>query len=131
MMCQFAFCHIIIANNSRTITLAWSPPAKQNGVITGYSMLCSKSGVMPNNIISQNFSSSQTTATLSGLLPYTNYSCSITAHTSVGGGPSVTIDVTSKQASELIAILYKTTHDRLFVCTCSSKWTTSEHACFK
>ena len=115
MWCVSLLVVILLANNSSIIALSWSPPAKQNGVITGYSILCSQSGVIPNNIISQNFSSSQTTARLSRLLPYTNYSCSITAHTSVGGSPSVTIDVTSGQDSELIAILYKTTHDNYVI----------------
>ena len=101
------------SNSSSTITLSWSPPAKPNGVITRYSMLCSQSGVVMN--ISQNFNSSQTTTTLSGLLPYTNYSCSITAHTSVGGGPAATINVTTVQDSELIVILHKTTHNRLLI----------------
>ena len=88
------------STSSSTITLSWSSPAKQNGVITGYSVLCSQSGGILN--LSKNFSSSQTTATLSRLLPYTNYSCSITAHTSVGGGPAATINVTTVQDSELI-----------------------------
>ena len=102
------------SNSSSTITLSWSPPAKPNGVITRYSMLCSHTaGVVMN--ISQNFNSSQTTTTLSGLLPYTNYSCSITAHTSVGGGPAATINVPTIQDSELIVILNKTTHDRQFI----------------
>ena len=44
---------------------------------------------------------SQTTTTLSGLLPYTGYSCSITAHTSAGGGPAATTSVTTLQDGEM------------------------------
>ena len=44
-----------------------------------------------------NTTGSQTTITLSGLHPYTNYFCNITAHTKVGGGPAANISVTTKQ----------------------------------
>ena len=67
--------------NSNSIVVSWSAPATPNGVITEYRLQCSGSG--------QVFSRTpvtETTTTLSGLLPYTSYSCNITAHTSVGGG---------------------------------------------
>ena len=68
-----------------------------NGIITEYHLQCSGSGQMIRKNIS---GSSQTTTTLSGLLPYTNYSCSITAHTSVGGGPEATTSVITEQDGE-------------------------------
>ena len=75
-----------IAENSTSIIVSWSAPATPNGVITEYQLNCSNG--------SQRFKltvmGSQTTTTLSGLLPYTSYSCNITAHTSVGGGPANT-----------------------------------------
>ena len=51
-------------------------------------------------VFSRTVMGSQTTTTLSGLLPYTSYSCNITAHTSVGGGPAATTSVTTEQDGE-------------------------------
>ena len=69
-----------------------------NGVITEYQLQCSGGG----QVFSRTVMGSQTTTTLSGLLPYTSYSCNITAHTSVGGGPAATTSVTTEQDSEQI-----------------------------
>ena len=67
---------------------------KPNGVIIEYQLQCSGGGEIFNRTVIG------TTTTLSGLLPYTNYSCNITAHTSVGGGPAATTSVTTEQDSE-------------------------------
>ena len=81
---------------SKSVTLSWKRPTKPNGVITRYQFLCSEE----ENVFSRIVMGSQTTTTLSGLLPYTSYSCSITAHTSVGGGPAATTSVTTEQDGE-------------------------------
>ena len=73
---------------------------RSNGIITHYQLQCSGGGQEHRWTVM----GSQTTTILSGLLPYTNYSCSITAHTSVGGGPAATIIVTTRQDGELIVI---------------------------
>ena len=78
-----------IADTSTLIILAWSAPSTPNGVITEYQLQCSGGGQVFYRTVME------TTTTLSGLLPYTNYSCSITAHTSVGGGPAATTSVTT------------------------------------
>ena len=82
---------------SHTITLTWGPPLIPNGVIRYYLLQCSDS--RHNELVNGSVivTSTVTATTLSGLLPYTNYSCSIAAHTSVGGGPAATIDVTTRQ----------------------------------
>ena len=84
---------VIITITSKSVTLTWKPPTEPNGFITEYRFQCSGE----NHAVSSNVMGSQTTTTLSGLLPYTNYSCSITAHTSVGGGPAATTSVTTLQ----------------------------------
>ena len=81
----------------------WSDPEKANGVITEYQLQCF-GGVQEHR---WTVNGSQTTTTLSGLLPYTNYSCSNKAHTSVGGGPSATTDVVTKQDGEYTISLHK------------------------
>ena len=86
------------SDTSMSLSLSWCIPQKPNGVISHYELNASGDGQVFNWTVN----GSQTTTTLSGLLPYTNYSCSITAHTSVGGGPAATTSVTTLQDSELI-----------------------------
>ena len=86
-----------ISDSSTSIKLTWSAPVKPNGVITGYILQC-RSAEGETRL--QRLMSSQITNVLSGLLPYTNYSCSITAHTSAGEGPAATTSVTTEQDGE-------------------------------
>ena len=79
--------------SSKVSMFQWKVPEKPNGIITSYHLKCAD-GL---SVFNQTINGSQTTTTLSGLLPYTNYSCNITAHTSVGGGPAATISVTTEQ----------------------------------
>ena len=85
-----------IAENSTSVNLNWNAPSTPNGVITEYQLQCSGGGQKFTLMVM----GSQTTTTLSGLLPYTNYSCSITAHTSAGGGPAATTSVTTDEDGE-------------------------------
>ena len=82
-----------VSNDSMSLSLSWNVPLRPNGVITEYQLQCSGGG----KVFSRTVLGSQTTTTLSGLLPYTSYSCNITAHTSAGGGPAATVDVTTAQ----------------------------------
>ena len=85
------------SSSSKSITLSWKAPIDPNGVITNYTLQCFATGTGKTHQLG--LMSSQTTATLSGLLPNTNYTCSITAHTSVGGGPARHISVLSNEGS--------------------------------
>ena len=78
--------------------MRWGQPEQADGVINEYQLQCSGGGQVFSPVVP----GSQTTTTLSGLLPYTNYSCSITAHTSVGGGPAATTSVTTEEDCEPI-----------------------------
>ena len=92
-----------VSNDPRSLTLTWSAPEIPNGVITEYQLQCSGGGQVFNRTVME------TTATLSGLLPYTNYSCSITARTSAGGGPAATTSVITLQDGTVhhtISLLY-------------------------
>ena len=89
---------MILAITSKGVLLTWKPPTEPNGFITEYRFQC----FGENHVVNSNVTGSQTTTILSGLLPYTNYFCSITAYTSVGGGPAATASVTTLQDSELI-----------------------------
>ena len=81
----------VVVENSRTVTFIWSAPSTPNGIITEYQLHCTGGGQVFNRTVIE------TTTTLSGLLPYTNYSCNITAHTSAGGGPTATTSVITAQ----------------------------------
>ena len=81
---------------SSYIIYSWFPPVKPNGVITAYQLNCSGE----DQEYRWTVRGSQTTTTLSGLHPYANYSCNITAHTSVGGGPAANISVVTEQDGE-------------------------------
>ena len=81
-----------------SLSLSWNMPIKPNGVITHYDLFSSGGGQEFNWTVP----GPQTTTTLSGLLPYTNYSCNITAHTSVGGGPAATTSVSTEQDGIII-----------------------------
>ena len=74
----------IITVTSHSINLTWSPPlpSQLNGVITSYLINCSSG----DNIINTTRTSS-TSLTITGLEPFTNYTCSVSAATVVGDGP--------------------------------------------
>ena len=89
-----ALCQVSsFAKNSTSITVSWSAPV---GVIIEYQLQCYGG----NQIFSWTVMGSQVTTTLSGLQPYTNYSCNITAHNSVGGGPAAATSVATKETSK-------------------------------
>ena len=81
------------SEGSTSVSLMWSMPLEPNGVIAEYQVQCTGGGQMfPVTV-----TGSQTTAILTKLVPYTNYSCSITAYTSAGGGPAATISINTEQ----------------------------------
>ena len=85
-----------VSNSCSSLSLSWKVPLKSNGMITKYKLKCSGGG----QVFNWSVIGSQTTTRLSGLQPYTKYSCSITAHTSVGGGPAATTSVTTEEGSK-------------------------------
>ena len=76
------------AVDSRTINLSWNAPQadQQNGILRYYVVTLTSN--LPT--ITQNISSSQLSITISGLRPYTQYSCTVRAGT-VGLGPPTAI----------------------------------------
>ena len=86
-----------VSTSSKSISFTWNSPLKPNGIILKYVLQCSRLTEVPKKPNLHQFMGSQTMATLIGLHPYTNYSCNITAHTSVGGGPAVNSTVTTDE----------------------------------
>ena len=87
--------------DSTTLLLSWSKPIQPNGIITNYSINCSS-----DDSIYYTDSSVVETGLISGLQPYTNYTCSVSAYTKVGKGPAVTNTGVTDQSSEFILYRY-------------------------
>ena len=89
-----------VAGSPTQLSASWSVPIPRNGIITGYSVYCNTSAnqAYPEQIIGSNaptirsLVNGTTLATiLTGFYPYTQYSCYVTANTSVGEGNSSNI----------------------------------------
>ncbi|CAH1803317.1 unnamed protein product, partial [Owenia fusiformis] len=86
---------LIQGSHGRSLTVTFKKPSRPNGRITIYESsihnLDSNSIKTQNNTASSKdamFSNSdETTITITGLKPFTNYSIKIRAYTSVGSGP--------------------------------------------
>ena len=76
--------------NSSSLMLQWSPPDHLNGVITQYS-------IQLNGTDITDLSSSVLMYTIGGLSPDTVYVLQLTASTSVGEGPPITITVITRK----------------------------------
>ena len=78
------------------IAIAWNPPTQTNGIITAYTVYCNTSATQafPEQVIGPNMASirsivngtSQLAIFNTGLNPYTQYECFVTANTSSGEG---------------------------------------------
>ena len=78
-------------NIPEMVFFSWQPPVQQNGIITRYDIVCtlsSGSGVSVNGV-----SDGALNDTVGMFTPATRYSCTITASTSVGTGPGITVIV--------------------------------------
>ena len=81
---------------SHSATFFWSPPivSQQNGVITRYSIACiSKFGIVDRN-------TSSTSLNVTGLRPFTNYTCLVDAATVVGVGPPAVVQIMTDMYSK-------------------------------
>ena len=86
--------------SSTSLYLSWEPPSQPNGVIIDYNYTCSddnatmsynKSDMMTN-------SSSLRNAILTGLEPFRQYTCNVTASTVAGAGPPASVSNVTGQA---------------------------------
>ena len=109
------------AVSSSVLMATWTPPSTPNGNVTGYTVYCIVSldqtyteqvptGASTYTVFNV---TSQTSAYLSGLLPFTFYQCSVTANTSVGEG-NFSISNTS-QTNEAGMYYYTLTHSSLIL----------------
>ena len=95
--------NLYFTNTSHTITLFWSPPlpSQRNGIIISYSVNCSL-----NNNVTYTTRTSNTSLTITGLEPFTNYTCSLSASTIVGDGPKVDNHAVTNEDSKYTYCIY-------------------------
>ena len=121
----FAFCFFLVPSTpintslssvsgfSNLLSASWSIPIPRNGIITAYTVYCntSASQAYPEQVIGPNIPTIRsvvngTTLAVtfnSGLNPYTQYSCYVTANTSAGeGSPSAIITAQTIQDGETL-----------------------------
>ena len=77
----------MLVGNDTHLRFNWLPPeeGKRNGKIIGYKLQCSPS------LGSELITTMETTVVATGVLPHTDYICSVWASTRAGEGPSTTI----------------------------------------
>ena len=89
------------SENSTSIFVSWGdvPFSEQNGVIVNYTVTALPSGPTKTKVVT----TSANQATLTGLNEYTNYSITVFASTSKGGGnPSTPIVVITDEDSKFV-----------------------------
>ena len=81
-----------ISTGARSLSLTWNPPlvASRNGLIIDYTIECSGQAAIVT---------AQTMFTITGLTPFTEYTCSVFASNSAGDGPSAVEVATTQTAS--------------------------------
>ena len=117
------------------LSASWSAPIPKNGIITGYSVYCNTSAnqsypeqVINSPIIISVVNGTTLAVTLTKLNPYTQYSCYVTANTSVGEGSPSTIETTQSGTNCLYYL-------KLVICftiavnTCSCDLNSSSGGC--
>ena len=82
------------------VFFTWQPPPsdQQNGVITRYDIVCTPSSGNGEPVNGR--SDGAFNATVGMFIPATQYSCTITASTSVGTGPGITVTVVTCELIE-------------------------------
>ena len=83
---------VLMDNVPEMVDFFWEPPSpdQRNGIITGYSIVCtpSGSGQPVNDTVTDVDMSDTLSATVGMFTPATQYNCAITASTSAGPGPA-------------------------------------------
>ena len=102
-----------VAGSPSQLSANWSVPIPRNGIITGYTVYCNTSASLayPEQVIGPNIPTIRSVVNgttlavtfTTGLNPYTQYSCYVTANTSVGeGSPSVIVTAQTIQEGKIL-----------------------------
>ena len=105
-----------VTGSPTSLSTTWSVPIPRNGIITGYTVYCNTSTnqSFPEQVIGPNIPTIRSVVNgttlavpfTTGLNPYTQYSCYVTANTSAGeGNPSVIVTTRTVEGGEVTGIL--------------------------
>lgn len=86
-----------VIGNPTQLRASWSPPDEPNGMILNYTVTCTSMDVQSSPLTTMVDMSTIVTV-LGDLLPFTNYSCAVSATTSAGEGSST--DTETAQTDE-------------------------------
>ena len=107
-----------IAGSPRQLQANWSAPATTNGVITNYTLRCMFPMRSFTNVAGNVYFTTVTGNVLlfilDDLIPYTNYTCSVSATTGGGEGPATDMMTAQTDEAGLCYNTYICT-----VCTCN------------
>eukprot|EP00731_Ephydatia_muelleri_P007375 Em0003g1623a len=99
-----------VPGSPNQLSASWSLPIPKNGIIIAYTIYCSTSAIQayPEQVIGSHLSTAKSVVNMTtfsvifstGLIPYTQYDCYVTANTSVGEGTPSSIITTRTSESE-------------------------------
>ena len=102
-----------VPGSPNQLTATWTPPIRVDGIITAYTVYCNTSATQayPEQVIGPNIPTiisvvNGTTLTAifnTGLIPFTQYNCYVTANTSVGEGPPSKVISTKTSESGILS----------------------------
>ena len=77
-----------VDGSSTTLSASWNVPETTNGIISNYTIRCNTTGSDIMMLAPLTVDKSTLTTTLEGLIPFTEYTCTISASTGAGEGDS-------------------------------------------
>ena len=103
----------VVPGSPNQLTATWTPPIPKNGIITAYTVYCNTSatqaypeqGIGPNIPTIRSVVNGTTLTAIfnTGLNPFTQYNCYVTANTSVGEGlPSQVVNTKTSESGTLL-----------------------------
>ena len=106
-----------VPGSPNQLTANWTPPIPKNGIITAYTVYCNTSATQayPEQVIGPNIPTIRsvvngkmlTTIFNTGLNPFTQYNCYVTANTSVGEGrPSQVVKTKTSESGTLSCVAH-------------------------
>ena len=105
-----------VLGSPNQLTATWTPPIPKNGIITAYTVYCNTSANQshPEQVIGPNMPTIRSVVNgttlstmLTGLIPFTQYNCYVTANTSVGEGPpSEVVNTKTSESGTLLCVTY-------------------------
>ena len=86
----------LMAINSHSLIFSWDPPIHQSIPIIGYNYTCI--GINVSYTVTGSVSDTTFSVTLLGLIPFSEYTCNVSAITSNGIGTSSNVNAVTKES---------------------------------